>query len=159
VLARSEQITKKEKGREMPKTGGKRRPLVRTQKAAKIRPSAPLLETRARSILSAMVTEVSAEPTDLQLPELPPVVEAALAAKRLPGESSLDDLPTRDLAAIARQGASLELDGAKHDAAALVSIAKNVKDDAHLKIINSGRFTADELGCIVRSAPGQVILG
>jgi hypothetical protein len=159
MLARGEQTTKKEKGREMPKTGGKRRPLVRTEKVAKVRPGAPLLETRARSILSTMVTEVAAEPTNLQLPELPPVVEAALAAKRLPGESSLDDLPTRDLAAIARQGASLELDGTRHDAAALVSIAKNVKDDAHLKIINSGRFTADELARIACSAPGQVILG
>jgi hypothetical protein len=145
----------------MPKTRGKRRPLERTQKAKKIRPGAPLLETRARSILSTMVTEVTEvaqASTDLQLPEAPPPV-VAMPAEVLPpeGEPSLDDLPASDLAAIARQGASLEIDGAKHDVVAVVSLAKNVKDDAHLKVNNSGTFTAEELALIARSAPGQVI--
>jgi hypothetical protein len=145
----------------MPKTRGKRRPLERTQKAKKIRPGAPLLETRARSILSTMVTEVTEvaqTSTDLQLPEAPPPV-VAMPAEVLPpeGEPSLDDLPASDLAAIARQGASLEIDGAKHDVVAVVSLAKNVKDDAHLKVNNSGTFTAEELALIARSAPGQVI--
>ena len=145
----------------MPKTRGNRRPLERTQKAKKIRPGAPLLETRARSILSTMVTEVTEvaqTSTDLQLPEAPPPV-VAMPAEVLPpeGEPSLDDLPASDLAAIARQGASLEIDGAKHDVVAVVSLAKNVKDDAHLKVNNSGTFTAEELALIARSAPGQVI--
>jgi hypothetical protein len=141
----------------MPKTRGKRRPLERTQKAKKIRPGAPLLETRARSILSTMVSEVAVEePTEnLQLPEvLPPVAAEALPPLE---EPSLDDLSTSALAEIVRQGASLELDGAKHDAAALVALAKNVKDDAHLKINNSGTFSAEELARIARNTPGQVI--
>jgi hypothetical protein len=144
------------KGREMPKTGGKRRQLERTQKAKKVRPGAPLLETRARSILTTMVGEVTGEPTDLQLPEAPApvVVEAADEA----AAQSIDDLPTSELAVIARQGASLEVDGTKHDVVDLVSLAKSVRDDAHLKINNSGTFTAEELALIARSGPGQVIL-
>jgi len=141
------------RGMEMPKTR-RERPLARTQKAKKVRPGAPLLETRARSILSTMVTEVAAEPeAGLQLPEAPaaePVADAAV--------HSIDDLPTSALAAIARQGASLELDGTKHDADALAELAENVTDDAHLKINNAGSFTAEELASIARSAPGQVIL-
>jgi len=49
------------------------------------------------------------------------------------------------------------LDGARHEAADLVALARNVKDDAHLKINNSGTFTADELARIAGSAAGQVI--
>lgn len=143
----------------MPMTRGKRPRLARTQRAKKIRPSAPLLETRARSILSEMVTEMAAEPMDdaLRLPEPPKPI--LVDEESLGGEAhSLDDMPADDLAEIARQGASLELDGSKHDAADLVSLAKNVKDDAHLKITNSGTFTADELAMIARSGGGQVIL-
>lgn len=152
--------TKNLKGREMPKTRGTRRPMERTQKAKKVRTDVPLLETRARSILSAMVSEVAAEPNeapnDLQLPQAP--------APILVGETpdmvaqSLDDLPASALAKIARNGASLEVDGARHEAEDLVSLAKNVTDDAHLKINNSGTFTVEELAAIARSAPGQVIL-
>ncbi len=141
----------------MPKTGGKRQPLARTQKAKKIRPSAPFLETRARAILSTMVTEVTAEPTDLQLPEAPPIVAPAAEVLLPETEPSLDDLPASDLAAIARQGASLEVDGSKHDVVALVALAKSVTDDAYLKVSNSGTFTPKELALIARSTPGQVI--
>ena len=142
------------KGIDMP-TSGKRPRLERTQKAKEVSPGAPLLETRARSILSTMVSEVAAEPDTLHMPEEPPMVAVAdgVAAE----EPSLDDMPTRDLAEIARQGGSLELDGARHDAAALETLARNVKDEAHLKINNSGTFSADELARIARSAPGQVI--
>jgi hypothetical protein len=161
MLGRSTQTTKNLKESEMPKTGGKRRPLERTQKAKKIRPGAPLLETRARSILSTMVGEVAAELSDLQLPEAPPPeVSSAPREQPLPSEAdqSLDDFPASDLAAIARQGASLEVDGAKHDVVALVALAKSVTDDAYLKINNSGTFTAAELALIARSSPpGQVI--
>jgi hypothetical protein len=141
------------KGRDMAKTG-KRRPMERTRKIQKIRPGAPLLETRARSILSAMVDEVTGETAGVQLPEVPPLVIAEAGEE---AAATIDDLPASDLAAIARQGASLELDGARYDAEELLSVAKNVKDDAHLKVSNSGTFTAEELGKIARSTPGQVI--
>lgn len=140
-----------------PKSKGKRRALVRTQKAKTVRPGAPLLETRARAILSTMVTEVTAQPgdgpTDLQLPK-PPGPMPATAAD---ANASLDALPAGDLAEIARQGASLELDGSKYEAVELVSLARSVQDEAHLRISNSGTFTAEELALIARSTPGQVI--
>jgi len=148
--------TKNEKGRNMSKAKAKRRSLERTQKAKRIRPGAPLLETRARSILTTMVGEVTGQPTDLQLPEAPGPVLVEVAEEEV--AQSIDDLPTSDLAVIARQGASLEVDGTKHDVVDLVSLAKSVRDDAHLKINNSGTFSAEELGMIARSKPGQVIL-
>ncbi len=145
------------KGFDMPKTKGKRPPLVRTQRAKKVRPGAPLLETRARAILSTMVTEVAAEPTegasDLQLPEPP----APVPVEAADSDPSLDALPAGDLEEIARQGASLELDGSKYEAIELVSLAKSMQDEAHLRISNSGTFTAEELALIARSTPGQVI--
>jgi hypothetical protein len=144
--------SKKPKGRNMPKAGGKRRPLVRTQKAKKIGPGVPLLETRARSILSTMVTEVEGEP-GARMPEVPPPMVAAPPEL----EMALEDLTASELAAIAREGASLELDGSKFEAEELAKLARNVTDDAHLKVSNSGTFTAEELGMIARSAHGQVI--
>lgn len=154
MLPRVEQTNEstKPKGSNMPKTGGKRRPLVRTQKAKKIGPGAPFLETRARSILSTMVTEVEAEP-GVRMPEVPPPMVAAPSEL----EPVLEDLTAGELAAIAREGASLELDGSKFEAEELAKLARNVTDDAHLKVSNSGTFTAEELGMIARSAHGQVI--
>ncbi len=147
------------KGFDMPKTKGKRQPLVRTQRAKKVRPGAPLLETRARSILSTMVTEVAAEPTegasDLRLPEPPAPVPVEASDAQF--GSPLDDLPADDLAEIARQGASLELDGSRYEAVELVSLAQSMQDEAHLRISNSGTFTAKELALIARATSGQVI--
>jgi hypothetical protein len=144
--------TQSKKGRNMPKTGGKRRPLARTLKAKKIRPGAPLLETRARSILSTMVTEMEGAP-GVRVPEAPPPMLATAPET----EPALEDMTPSELAAIAREGASLELDGSKFAADELAKLAKNVRDDAHLRVSNSGTFTAEELGMIARNAQGQVI--
>jgi hypothetical protein len=144
--------SKKTKGRDMPKTGGKRRPLVRTQKAKEIGPGAPLLETRARSILSTMVSEAEGAP-GVRMPEAP----LPMIATPPEVEPALEDLTPSELAAIAREGASLELDGSKFAADELAKLARSVTGDAHLRVSNSGTFTAEELGMIARSTPGQVI--
>lgn len=147
----------------MPKAGTKRRPLERTQKAKRVRTSAPLLETRARTILETMVEEVAdAAPAGLTLPEAPePIAPAAVvvhgAESVQDSSQSIDELATRELLSIVRQGASLELDGSKYTPDELALLAENVTDQAHLKISNSGGFTAKELAAIARSGPGQVI--
>jgi len=147
----------------MPKTGPKRRPLERTQKAKRMRTSAPLLETRARTILETMVQEVAdAAPAGLTLPEAPePIVAAAASAHDAEvaqdAGQTIDELATRELLSIVRQGASLELDGSKYTPDELALLAENVTDQAHLKISNSGGFTVKELAAIARSGPGQVI--
>jgi hypothetical protein len=147
----------------MPKTGTKRRSLERTQKAKRVRTSAPLLETRARTILETMVEEVAdAAPAGLTLPEAPePIVAAAAGAHDAEAAhdagQTIDELATRELLSIVRQGASLELDGSKYSPDELALLAENVTDQAYLKISNSGGFTAKELAAIARSGPGQVI--
>lgn len=147
----------------MPKTGTKRRPLERTQKAKRVRTSAPLLETRARTILETMVEEVAdAAPAGLTLPEAPePIVAAAASAHDAEAAQeagqTIDELATGELLSIVRQGASLELDGSKYTSDELTLLAENVTDQAYLKISNSGSFTAKELTAIARSGPGQVI--
>lgn len=141
-----------------------KRSLVRTRKAQKAQPGAPSPETRSRAILATMVREVASEPNDWTLPDVPAAVPVSDAAPDTawddPGEDTqaLDDMPANDLAAIARHGGSLEIDGSKYTCGELTSLARNVTDGrAHLKINNSGAFSADELSAIARSKPGQVI--
>lgn len=149
----------------MPDRETKRRALPRTQKAKAVRPSAPLLETRARAILATLVEEVTADPgEDLRLPELPETAAPAAAAvapagSGVPAEAvqTIDALATPELAAIARHGGSLEVDGSLYKAAELSLLARNVTEQAHLKILNSGGFTAEELKAIAECKPGQVI--
>ncbi len=158
MFARTEQAkTNYRDGGMMPKTGAKRRPLERTQKAKRVRPSAPLLETRARTILETMVEEVAdVAPAGLTLPEVPEPIEAA-AESANPEAQSIDELATRDLVAIVQNGASLELDGSRYTSDELALLAENVTADAHLKINNSGSFSAKELAAIAQTGPGQVI--
>jgi hypothetical protein len=49
--------------------GAKRPALAETQKAKRVRPGAPLLETRARPILATMVHEAVTESMRPELPE------------------------------------------------------------------------------------------
>ncbi len=141
----------------MPKTGAKRRPLERTQKAKKVRPSAPLLETRARTILETMVEEVvDGAPAGLTLPEMQEPV-APEAEPTAAAAQSIDDLATRDLVKIAKNGGSLEIDGSRYTSDELALLAENVTEQAHLKINNSGSFSAKELAAIAQTGPGQVI--
>lgn len=140
----------------------KRRSLERTRKAKKVGPGAPLLETRARTILATMVEEVVAEPMGLTLPEVADpaalVAQPAAGAVEKPDAAqTIDELATLDLVSIARQGASLEVDGSKYTSDELALLARNMTDQAHLKVSKSGTFTAGELAAIARSGPGQVI--
>ncbi len=159
MFGRTEQArTNNRKGEGMPKTGPKRRPLERTQKAKKVRPSAPLLETRARTILATMVEEVASGPDGLKLPETPePVAPESTSDAQLDLGQSIDELATPELVSIARHGASLEVDGSKYTSAELALLADAVTDQAHLKIHNSGSFSAKELSAIAQRGPGQVI--
>ncbi len=110
----------------MPKTGARRRQLERTQKAKKVRPSAPLLETRARTILETMVEEVAdAAPAGLTLPEVPePILAAPEPASA--EVQSIDELATRDLVTIVKNGGSLEVDGSRYTSDELELLAENV---------------------------------
>jgi hypothetical protein len=158
MFGRTEQATtKNRKGEGMPKTGARRRPLERTQKAKKVRPSAPLLETRARTILETMVEEVAdAAPAGLTLPEVPePILAAPEPASA--EVQSIDELATRDLVTIVKNGGSLEVDGSRYTSDELELLAENVTQQAHLKINNSGSFSAKELAAIAQTGPGQVI--
>jgi hypothetical protein len=158
MFGRAEQA-KPENGGGMPKTGAKRRPLERTQKAKRVRPSAPLLETRARTILETMVEEVAnVAPAGLTLPEVPePIATAPAVVSENDATQTIDELATGELVSIVQQGASLEVDGSRYTSDELALIAENVTGQAHLKISNSGGFSARELAAIANSGPGQVI--
>jgi hypothetical protein len=158
MFGRTEQAKLKDGGG-MPKTGAKRRSLERTQKAKRVRPSAPLLETRARTILETMVEEVAnVAPAGLTLPEVPePIEAAATVVSEEDAAQTIDELATGELVSIVQQGASLEVDGSRYTSDELALIAENVTGQAHLKISNSGGFSARELAAIANSGPGQVI--
>ncbi len=160
MFGRAEQTKHNENGRGelMPKTGGKQR-LEQTLKAKTMRPSAPLLETRARTILATMVDEVTSgeKPSGLMLPERAAPIVAAPAAEEEVAQT-IDELATRELVSIVRHGASLEVDGSRYTSDELGLLAENVTDQAHLKINNSGGFSARELAAIAQRGPGQVIL-
>jgi hypothetical protein len=156
MFGRMEQATtNNRKGEGMPKTRPKRRPLERTQKAMKVRPGAPLLETRARTILATMVEEVAdVSSAGLTLPEVPePTAPEPVATEA----QSIDEFATRDLVTIAQSGGSLEVDGSRYTPDELALIAEAVTTEAHLKINNSGSFSAKELAVIAKTGPGQVI--
>ena len=146
----------------MPKTGAKRHSLERTQKAMRVRPGAPLLETRARTILATMVEEVAGGAADGMI--LPEVAELSIAETTVSTPEaqddtvqSIDELATRELVSIVRHGASLEVDGSRYTSDELALLAENVTAEAHLKINNSGSFSARELASIAQTGPGQVI--
>ena len=154
----------------MPKTGAKPRARTRGSKTRSVHVGAPTLETRSRQILAAIVEEATAEPSDLKLPDpdaaLGPVVGEASAPIDVPQPAqpekdesvqTIDELATRDLVSIVRHGASLEVDGSKYTSGELTLLAENVAGEAHLKINNSGAFSAGELAAIAKSTSGQVI--
>ena len=138
---------------------------VAPRRAKRVRHSAPCVETQARTILAAMVEEAVQENAGLKLPDVSGTEPAAgngSAVAFAPGSEpaagqGIDELKTQDLVAIAKDGASLELDGSRFSSQELALLAENVGDQAHLKIANSGNFTREELSTIALSASGQVI--
>jgi hypothetical protein len=167
MFGRTEQAHKtNRKGSEMPKTGPNTHSRKRGSKVRSVHVGAPALETRSRQILATIVEEAIAEPNDLKLPDptasfRPDVLAEAQAsdqADQSEGEQPIDDLATHDLVTIAQHGASLEVDGSKYTSDELTLIAENVTDQAHLKISNSGAFSAKQLAAIAQSGAGQVIL-
>ena len=150
----------------MPKTGANVRATQRRRKARTVSITNPAPETRSRQILAEIIEEAMAEPGSLKLPDpgafvsadAAPVTAAPAAVEEEAEKAQpVDDHATRDLVAIAQHGASLELDGAKYSSDELALIAENVSDDAHLRIKNSGGFSAKELATIAKRGPGQVI--
>ena len=150
----------------MPKSRANPSPTT-PRRAKRMRHSAPCVETQARTILAAMVEEAVQENSGLKLPDVSGTEPAAgngSAVAFEPGSEleaaagqGIDELRTQDLVAIAKDGASLELDGSRFSSEELTLLAENVSDQAHLKIANSGNFTREELSTIALSAPGQVI--
>jgi hypothetical protein len=126
----------------------------------------PALETRSREILAEIIEEAMAERDGIKLPD-PAALTAFDTAITEPAETSaaaeaeaaqpIDELATPDLVKIAQHGASLELDGSKYTSEELELIAEHVADEAHLKISNSGAFSARELAAIAQRGAGQVI--
>ena len=152
----------------MPKTGAKPRSSQRRRKPQTVTVGMPALETRSRHILAEIIEEAMMEPDGLKLPDPAAFAASDVLAGALPepaqpdtanGEVSqpVDDLATHDLVTVVQHGASLEVDGSRYTSDELALLAENVTDQAHLKINNSGSFSAKELAAIAQSGPGQVI--
>ncbi|MDQ0475480.1 hypothetical protein [Labrys wisconsinensis] len=58
---------------------------------------------------------------------------------------------------LARTGANVEVDAAPYTAVQLKSIAKELRDGAHMRIINTHDKTAIELAGVAQAKPGQII--
>lgn len=61
-----------------------------------------------------------------------------------------------ELQAIARAGASLDVDGSRLTSLELQAVGRALGDSATLTVSNASKFTSLELQAIARSAPGRV---
>lgn len=63
----------------------------------------------------------------------------------------IEHLAAQDLAMIARNGGSLEVNGGAFTADDLAMIARNLKEGSFLKVLNSGSKTAQDMAMIARN--------